>query len=146
MSKIEKFLSTQDESEVVEAIRLAEKNTSGEIRVHIEKSTSIDLFERAMEVFYMLKMDNTIDKNGVLIYVAVKDKKFLIYGDQGINDKVPTDFWDSTKDIILENFKIGNNKEALVKGIKMAGDQLQKHFPYLENDENELSDEISKGE
>lgn len=146
MSKIEDFLSAQEEAEVVEAIRLAEKNTSGEIRVHLEKSISIDLFERAMEVFHLLKMDNTKDKNGVLIYVAVKDKKFVIYGDQGINEKVPTDFWDSTKDIILENFKNGNNKGALVQGIKMAGDQLQKHFPYLENDENELSDEISMGE
>jgi uncharacterized membrane protein len=144
MSKVEDFLSAAEESEVVEAIRLAEKNTSGEIRVHLEKSTSIAIFDRAVEVFHLLKMDNTKDKNGVLIYVAVKDKKFVIYGDQGIHEKVSDNFWDTTKDIILENFKKGNNKKALVEGIKMAGEQLKKHFPYLENDSNELSDEISK--
>ena len=145
MSKVEDFLTKEEESVIVEAIRMAEKNTSGEIRVHIEKTTSIDSFERAMEVFHQLKMDETQLKNGVLIYLAVKDKSFVICGDKGINDLVPTDFWNSTKDIMAAHFKNGNFKQGLVDGITKAGEQLQKYFPFEEDDTNELSNEISKG-
>jgi uncharacterized membrane protein len=145
MSKIEDFLSKKEESEVVEAIRLAEENTSGEIRVHIEKETSIAPIDRVVEVFNMLKMENTKDRNGVLIYVAIKSKQFAIYGDHGINEKVADDFWNTTKDIMLNHFKNGNNKQALVEGILNAGQQLKHHFPYQDDDVNELSNEISKG-
>ena len=145
MSKVEDFLSKTEEAEVVEAIRLAEQNTSGEIRVHIEKETSIAPIDRAVEVFNMLKMENTKDRNGVIIYVAVKSKQFAIYGDQGINEKVTNDFWNTTKDIMLDHFKNGNNKQALVEGILNAGKQLKQHFPYQDDDVNELSNEISKG-
>lgn len=146
MSKVEDFLTQEEEQAVVEAIRLAEKNTSGEIRVHIEKKTSIDPFKRAMEVFHLLKMDETELKNGVLIYLAVKDKTFVICGDKGINELVPDDFWDCTRDLMTTNFKNGNYKQGLVEGIQRAGNQLQKFFPYQEGDKNELSNEISKGE
>ena len=124
---------------------MAEKNTSGEIRIHIEKTTSIDAYERAMEVFHKLKMDATQLKNGVLIYVAVKDKHFVICGDKGINELVPTDFWDTTKDVMASHFKNGNFKQGLVDGITKAGEQLQKYFPFEADDTNELSNEISKG-
>lgn len=146
MSKVEDFLTQEEEQEIVQAIRVAEKNTSGEIRVHIEKHTSIDAFDRAMEVFHFLKMDETELKNGVLIYLAVKDKHFVICGDKGINDLVPNDFWDCTRDVMSKNFKEGNYKQGLVEGILRAGEQLQKYFPYLDGDKNELSNEISKGE
>lgn len=146
MSKVEDFLTQEEEQAVVEAIRLAEKNTSGEIRVHIEKKTSIDPFKRAMEVFHLLKMDETELKNGVLIYLAVKDKTFVICGDKGINELVPDDFWDCTRDLMTTNFKNGNYKQGLVEGIQRAGNQLQKFFPYQDGDKNELSNEISKGE
>ena len=145
MSKIETFLSKADEAEVVEAIRLAEENTSGEIRVHLEKETSIAPFERAVEVFHNLKMENTKDRNGVIIYVAIASKQFAIYGDQGIHEKVPADFWNSTKDVMLHHFKKGNNKQALVEGILKAGEQLKSYFPHQDDDVNELSNEISKG-
>lgn len=146
MSKVEKFLTENEEKEIVEAIRSAEKATSGEIRVHIEKSHEAkDIFERAMEVFHALKMDNTKQDNGVLIYVAVKDRNFVIYGDKGINDVVDTDFWETTKDAIVAQFKKGDYKQGLIDGILKAGEQLQKHFPWDENDKNELSDTISKG-
>nr|WP_294774139.1 TPM domain-containing protein [uncultured Flavobacterium sp.] len=146
MSKVEDFLTPEEEQEIVEAIRMAEKNTSGEIRVHIEKHTSIDAFERAMEVFHLLKMDETELKNGVLIYLAVKDKHFVICGDKGINDLVPNDFWDCTRNVMSKNFKEGNYKQGLVEGILRAGEQLKKYFPYQDGDTNELSNEISKGE
>lgn len=145
MSKVEDFLTKAEESEVVEAIRLAEKNTSGEIRVHLEKETSIAPIERAVEVFHELGMDTTQLRNGVIIYVAVKSKQFAIYGDQGINDKVDDDFWDCTKDIMVNHFKTGNNVKALVEGIHNAGEQLKKHFPFEDDDTDELSNEISKG-
>ena len=145
MSKSEEFLTKEEESAIVEAIRVAEKETSGEIRVHIEKTTSKVPFDRALEVFHELKMDETHLKNGVLIYLAVADKKFVICGDQGINEVVPVDFWDSTKDIIATQFKIGNFKQGLIDGITKAGEQLRHHFPYEEGDTNELSNKISKG-
>jgi uncharacterized membrane protein len=145
MSKVEEFLTKKEEQEIVEAIRMAEKETSGEIRIHLEKTTSIATFDRALEVFNFLKMDQTELKNGVLIYLAVNDKKFVICGDKGINDRVEVDFWDSTKELMANHFKKGNFKQGLIDGINMAGEQLQKYFPYLENDSNELSNEISKG-
>lgn len=145
MSKIEDFLSAGEEQEIIESIRQAELNTSGEIRVHIEKTANGDAPKRALEVFFNLKMENTKEQNGVLIYVAVEDKNFVIYGDKGINDVVARDFWDSTKDIIQSHFKSGNYVQGLVEGILMSGEQLKKHFPYTNLDTNELSDEISKG-
>ena len=145
MSKVEDFLTKNEEAEVVEAIRLAEKNTSGEIRVHLEKETSIAPIERAVEVFHELGMDKTQLRNGVIIYVAVKSRKFAIYGDKGINDKVNDDFWNCTKDIMVNHFKTGNNVQALVEGIHNAGEQLRKYFPFEDDDTDELSNEISKG-
>ena len=144
--KTEAFLTKSEEEEIVEAIRKAEKTTSGEIRVHLEPSTGdLDIFDRAMEVFHALKMDNTKQENGVLIYVAVEDRNFVIYGDKGINDVVANDFWESTKNLIVSHFKKGHFKDGLVEGVLKAGEQLQKHFPWDENDTNELSDKISKG-
>ena len=145
MSKVEDFLTKEEERDIVEAIRMAEKETSGEIRVHIEKTTSIDAFDRAMEVFHLLEMDKTQLKNGVLIYVAVKDKTFVICGDQGINKVVSNDFWDSTKEIMVSHFKKGDFKQGLIEGISKAGNKLKLYFPYQQGDTNELSNEISKG-
>lgn len=145
MSKVEDFLSKEDEQNIVEAIRVAEKNTSGEIRVHIEQTTSKVPFERALEVFYELKMNETQLQNGVLFYFAVADKTFAICGDKGINDVVASDFWDCTKDAMVEQFKSGNFKQGIVDGILNAGEQLKKYFPWSEGDTNELSNEISKG-
>jgi uncharacterized membrane protein len=145
MSKVEDFLTQEEEQAIVEAIRVAENNTSGEIRVHIEKTTSMDPYERAMEVFHQLKMDETELKNGVLIYLAVEDRHFVICGDKGINDLVADDFWNTTKEIMKNHFKNGNFKQGLIDGILMAGEQLQKYFPWQQGDTNELSNEISKG-
>ena len=144
MAAIEEFLNPKQEEEVVKAIQEAEKRTSGEIRVHIEKTARKEIWDRAMEVFHLLKMDNTRDRNGVLIYVAIEDRQFIIYGDRGINAVVPPNFWESTKDEIVAEFKKGNFKQGLINGITKAGEQLQKHFPWSEGDLNELSDKISR--
>ena len=145
MSKVEDLLSSAEEQEVVAAIRLAEKNTSGEIRVHIEKTTTLDAYDRAMEVFHELKMDATELQNGVLIYLAVEDRNFVICGDKGINDVVPNDFWNCTRDAMVAEFKKGDFKQGLIDGITRAGEQLQHYFPWQEGDTNELSNEISRG-
>ncbi len=145
MSKVEEFLTKEEEQEIISAIRIAEKNTSGEIRVHIESKANLEHYERALEVFHFLKMDTTKDANGVLIYVAVNDKKFVIYGDKGINDVVSKDFWNSTRDVMLSHFKQNNFKDGIVKGILKAGTELQAHFPWHIDDKDELSNELSKG-
>ncbi|MFB9110308.1 TPM domain-containing protein [Flavobacterium gyeonganense] len=145
MSKVEDFLTREEEQEIVEAIRMAEENTSGEIRVHIEKTTSKVPFDRALEVFYELRMNETQLQNGVLFYFAVDDKNFVICGDKGINDLVTNDFWDCTKDVMTNHFKAGNFKQGIVDGILNAGEQLKKYFPSSEDNKNELSNEISKG-
>jgi len=145
MSIVEDFLTAEEEQEIVKAIFEAEKKTSGEIRVHIENGTDADVFERATELFHFLKMDNTKDRNGVLIYVAVKTKKFVVIGDKGIDAVVPDDFWESTKNCIQTHFKAGNYKNGLIAGILEAGKELSKHFKWHDNDTNELPNEISKG-
>ncbi len=143
MSKVEDFLTSIQEQEIIEAIRLAEKDSSGEIRVHLEKSTEKDAIERAKEVFYFLKMDETKQQNGILFYVAIDDKKFSVLGDKGINEVVPDTFWNSIKDTVLEKFKSNNYTEGLKLGIVETGAKLKQYFPYQHDDKNELSDSIS---
>lgn len=145
MSHVEDFLTAEEEQDIIDAIVEAEKNTSGEIRVHIEASAKIDHFSRAQQIFHFLKMGNTKESNGVLIYVAVDDKKFVIYGDTGIDRAVPKGFWDNTKDVMASHFQKGHYKDGVVEGVLMAGKELQTHFPWNHNDTNELSDAISKG-
>ncbi len=146
MPETKAFLSKAEEQEIVAAIVIAEKNTSGEIRVHIEENSTKPSIERAKEVFHILNMDATELKNGVLFYVCTATKSFAILGDKGINELVAHDFWNSTKDVVLDKFKAGQYKEGLIKGILEAGIQLKKHFPYnSETDTNELSNEISRG-
>lgn len=140
---VEDFLTASEEQEVIEAIRLAEKNTSGEIRVHIENTSNNTLNKRALEVFSILKMHNTKLRNGVLIYVAVEEKAFVIYGDKGINNVVSSDFWNTTKKSIENHFKNKNFKQGLVTGIETAGMQLKKYFPVADINEDELPNEIS---
>jgi len=145
MQEVKKFLSKNDEQEIVDAIKIAEKNTSGEIRVHIEATTEKDSYERALEVFGELEMHKTEQRNGVLIYVAVEDHAFVICGDEGIDAVISKDFWNTTKDTMQQHFKQGNFKEGIVAGILKAGEELKAHFPWQQNDKDELSNEISKG-
>ncbi|TRZ43108.1 TPM domain-containing protein [Robertkochia solimangrovi] len=145
MSNVEDFLTAEDEEAIIAAIRKAELTTSGEIRVHIERTTTEDPYTHALEIFHFLKMDNTIDRNGVLIYIAVDLKKFVICGDKGIDAVVPDNFWDVTRDKMQEQFRHGKFRDGIIAGILSAGDQLQHYFPWDKNDINELPDDISKG-
>lgn len=145
MSKTEDFLTKEEEQEIVQAIVVAENNTSGEIRVHIEEHSEKSPLERAQEVFFKLEMEKTKDRNGVLFYVCVADKKFAIIGDEGINNVVDANFWNSTKEVVIANFKEKNFKKGLVDGILKAGEQLKSYFPFQSDDVDELSNEISRG-
>lgn len=144
--KVSEFLTGSDEQLIVEAIKSAELNTSGEIRLHVENRCKKDVLDKAVEVFYQLGMEKTELRNGVLFFVAVADRKFAIIGDQGIDDKVPDDFWDQIKSNLSAAFKQDRYAEGLADAIKEAGVQLKKHFPYQSDDVNELSDDISYGD
>lgn len=141
----ESLFTEEDKKSIVRAIIEAEKNTSGEVQVHIENRCVIDVLDRAAEVFAILKMNKTKLRNGVLFYLAIEDHKFAILGDAGINALVPPHFWDDIKEKMRANFKEGAFAKGLSEGIAMAGQQLKLHFPYKSNDKNELSDEISFG-
>ncbi len=140
-----KPLSEYEEKQVVDAIVEAEKQTSGEIRIHLDKWCKSDPLFKAQNIFDHLELQNTKLRNGVLIYVAVKEHKFAIVGDQGIDAVVPGDFWESTKEKMRAQFASGNLAGGVVAGIQEAGIQLKNHFPYQEDDENELPNEISYG-
>ncbi|HKJ06959.1 MAG TPA: TPM domain-containing protein [Flavobacteriaceae bacterium] len=145
MSKVEKFLTEAEEQQLIEAIQSAEKNTSGEVRVHIEKYTNKPPLDRALEVFKFLKMDQTKLRNGVLFYIAVDSKKFAILGDEGIDKLVPSNFWNDEKELVINHFKTGDFATGLELAIVEVGKKLKTFFPYKSDDINELSDEISKG-
>ncbi len=128
---------------IVSAIKEAERNTSGEIRVHIENDCRGETLERAAEVFYRLKMDQTAARNGILFYIAIRHKKFAIIGDAGINSKVGNNFWDDIRDTMIGYFTNNKIADGLSVGILMCGEKLKEFFPYKDDDINELSDEIS---
>ena len=140
-----RFFTIEDQLAIKNAIVQAEKETSGEIRVHIENSFTGDILDQAAYIFKKLKMHETAQRNGVLFYLAVRNRKFAIIGDAGINSKVPEGFWDLIKEKMTEHFRNDQFTDGLVEGIKLAGEKLIEYFPYLENDINELSNEISFG-
>jgi len=142
---VKKIFNEEEKRQIVEAIKLAENNTSGEIRVHIESSCKGDVLDQAAYIFKKLNMNKTELRNGVLFYLAVKNRRFAIIGDAGINAKVPENFWDQIQVAVLAEFALGNFAAGLASGINMAGEQLKSHFPHETNDVNELSDEISFG-
>ena len=138
-----KIFSEDEQQRITEAVEAAERFTSGEIRICIEKTCSEPVLDRAANYFKKLDMDQTTQRNGVLIYIAVTDHKFAIIGDVGINRVVPHDFWNDTKEAMLAHFKAGNLVQGIITGVDMSGKALQTFFPYLDDDKNELPDNIS---
>jgi uncharacterized membrane protein len=141
--KASSFFSREQQAQILAAVKEAELSTSGEIRIHIETNCPEDVLDRAAWLFGKLGMDKTAERNGVLFYLAVKDKKFAVIGDAGINAKVPAGFWNDTKELLAANFKQGQFTEGLSEAVILAGKQLKTHFPYTKDDVNELPDEIS---
>ena len=143
MSNARQILNHEEDRQVVEAIKQAELNTSGEIKVHIENHCRGNVEQRSLVVFNRLKLHETKLRNGVLIYLAVKDRKFAILGDEGINKVVEANFWNDVKDLVLDFFKEGRFAEGLEQGIMRCGEKLKIYFPYQSDDINEIPDEIS---
>lgn len=141
--KASEFFTKEQQEQIRDAIREAEDLTSGEIRVHIETKTSGNVLDRAAWIFKRIGMHGTAERNGVLFYLAVTNRKFAVIGDQGINSKVAEDFWDDIKATVKKYFSEGRFAEGLVNGISMTGSQLKVHFPFRKNDVNELPDDIS---
>jgi uncharacterized membrane protein len=141
--KASNFFTPEQQDTIVRAIAEAEHATSGEIRVHIETSCKADVLDEAAWLFRKLGMHKTADRNGVLIYLALRERKFAIIGDRGINSVVPPGFWDGISDHMRMRFSENMFTEGLAEGILMAGEQLKEHFPYSKDDINELTDTIS---
>ena len=144
--KVKDFIGKQGERQIVQAIKDAELNTSGEIRVHLEAKCTSDPLKRAVYIFNYLKMYNTKARNGVLVYVAVGSRKFAIIGDAGINNAVPDNFWDGIKEGMAKAFSAGDYVGGISAAINETGISLKKYFPYRSDDTNEQPDEISYGE
>jgi uncharacterized membrane protein len=141
--KASKFFTKEQQAQIFAAVKEAEQETSGEIRVHIESSLKGDVLDRAAWLFKKLGMHKTVERNGVLFYLAVNQRQFAILGDAGINAKVPDGFWDDISELLKRNFKEGKFTEGLSEGILLAGKHLKIHFPHIADDVNELRDEIS---
>lgn len=140
--KAQDYFTESRLAEIDKAIKQAELNTSGEIRLYVEDRCKEDVLDHAAFLFGELGMHKTELRNGVLFYLAMQDQKFAILGDGGINARVPKDFWDHIKVEMLSSFKEGQFSKGLEKGISMAGKALAEHFPYQKGDVNELSDDI----
>lgn len=145
-SKPRDWFSAEQNQQIVDAIRAAEKRTSGEIRLFVESRCSyVNALDRAAEIFFGLQMDKTEDRNGVLLYIAMKDRQLAVFGDKSIHEKVGTEFWNSEVKQMLSSFRKENYTEAIVKIIEQIGDALVTHFPYEKEDKNELPDDIVFG-
>ena len=139
------FLNEEEKKKITQAIKDAEKETSGEIRIHLENSFKGDIFDRAVTIFSKLKMQKTKSRNGVLIYLAIQPKKFVIIGDAGINAVVGQSFWDSISEHMNKAFAENRFTEGICDAIQLTGEKLRSYFPYQNDDVNELSDDISFG-
>ncbi len=137
------FFTNDEQRAILNAIKEAELNSSGEIRVHIENNLTGELMDRAAFLFKQLKMHETAQRNGVLFYFAIKAKKFAIIGDIGINSIVEPDFWQCIKDEMANEFNKSRFAAGLMAGILKTGEQLKKYFPHELNDRNEIKDDLS---
>ena len=138
-----KLLSSSDETRLIKAIQLAELQTSGEIRVHIEKTTNGDPLEECKKKFTELNMHQTKDRNGILFYLAINSKSFAVWGDEGIHQKVNDEFWKSITDCYIIYFKQNDFITGLEKSVEVCGEKLKLYFPLATDDKNELPNEIS---
>lgn len=138
-----KFFSLDEQKRIVLAIQRAERKTSCEIRLHVDTQTNLHVLDRAAYLFKQLDMHKTEARNGVLLYVAVKNKEFAIIGDSGVNYYVKDAFWTECKEEVLPAFKAHDFCEGIIACIEKVGNRFQEYFPYQEDDENELSDELS---
>jgi uncharacterized membrane protein len=137
------FFSKKEERNIIAAIREAERNTSGEIRVHMGKDFDGDILTVASNVFRELGMDRTVDNSGVLFFIVPSKHQFAIWGDTGINEKVPPHFWEDVRNVMQQHFREKKFAEGVCAGVRLAGEKLKEHFPRKSDDRNELPDDLS---
>lgn len=142
------FFSPEEKELIVAAIQAAEQRTSGEVRVYVETHCRfVDPLDRALEIFHGLKMNETKDRNAVLVYVAMKDRQLAIYGDEGIHQKVGSEFWKEEVRKMVQDFHTKGYAEGIAHIVTEIGKALITHFPYNRStDKNELSDDIVFGQ
>lgn len=145
-----RFLGDEDFDAIARASANAEAHTSGEIRVHLERRVPRgrrgvvgDVLERARDVFWRLGIQRTRERNGVLIYLAIEDRRFAIVGDEGIHARVGNDHWVSMRDLMVEKLKNQQPGEAILSAISETVRVLREHFPRRPDDTDELSDQVS---
>ncbi len=143
--RLEEIFNEAARNRLMNAIAEGESHTSGQIRLHVEARCKEDVLDHAAFIFEKLEMHKTEERNGVLFYFSLLDHKFAILGDAGINQKAPEGFWDSIRDEMLDFFKKGAYIDGLERGIILAGKELAQDFPRRDQNNNELSDEISFG-
>ena len=145
--KKKSYFTNVEKERIVAAIRLAEKQTSGEVRVFVEsRNAYVDPMDRAAEVFYNLKMDKTDDRNAVLLYMAIKDKELVLFGDEGIYRETGENYWTDAVKTMLAEFSGDDICAGMVHCIAKIGNTLKEKFPYnIKDDKNELPDEIVFG-
>lgn len=139
------FSQPIQKSVIEQAIADLEKKTSAELRVYVERK-KVDADRSALQqatfLFQQLEMEKTALRNGVLIYLALQSKQCAIVGDQGIDQYVEADFWQRACDLIVEQAKQKQYTQGIVNAIAMIGERLAQHFPYQEDDKNELPNEV----
>ncbi len=138
-----RIISKECEAAIIAAIKNAELRTSGEIRVHIQEKAGENVMQEAISRFEKLAMHNCAERNGILIFVAIKSRQFSIIGDKGIHEKVGESFWSLIADEMKKHFAQGNISAGIAAAVEKAGTELGKHFPRKADDKNELPDEIS---
>ncbi len=145
--KKQKFFTDAEKAQIVEAIRNAERRTSGEVRVFVEsRCRYMDPLDRAAEIFFMLEMDETDDRNAVLLYVAMKDRQLAVFGDEGIHNKVGSEYWTKEVELLISKFNSENYGEGISQCVTDIGEALHHFFPFdNDTDKNELPDEIVFG-
>ena len=145
--KKKEFFSAEDKAQIVEAIRLAEKETSGEIRIFVEsKNAFMDPIDRAAEVFFKLKMQETEHRNAVLLYIAMKHHELALFADEGIYKKAGAEYWNNAVKNMISQFTRDNISNGIEQCVKQIGETLKEKFPYSPTDDrNELPDEIVFG-
>lgn len=137
------FLAALDKGRVAAAIEAAERRTSGEIRVHVQARAHGEIRKIAERTFERLGMTKTELRNGVLLFIACEEQRFVILGDRGIDEKVPPHFWDDIAARLTSRFKSGEITEGIVEAIESAGEELAHDFPREAGDVNELTNEVS---
>lgn len=141
------FFTAPEQARIVEAIRVAEKETSGEVRIYVEsKNAMVNPLDRAAEVFYQLKMQNTAHRNGVLLYIAMEDHELALFGDEGIHKKVGEEYWKTAVKKMIDEFANQHIVDGIVQCILQIGHTLKETFPYeATTDKNELPDDMVFG-